>query len=94
MSECGPFVVADLDDLRRLAGGRCTTGDLGALWRVLREAGRLRRLEDGRIELVVSDRLELDAWVRRAQVSARRERSAFAQSLGAPDDPPGGASRP
>jgi hypothetical protein len=87
----GPFVVADLDDLRHLAGSRCTTGDLGALWRVLREAGRLKRLEDGRVELVVSGRHELDAWVRRAQVSARRERSAFAQAMRGPEGPLPGA---
>ena len=91
MTEPPDFVVSDLDDLRRLAGPGCTLGDVAVLWRLLREAGRLRPIDAGRTVVVVSGREELDAWVIRARVAARRERSALA---GAADLPDTGGSTP
>ena len=76
------FVVTGVRDLHRLAGESCTLGDVAVLWRLLREAGRLRVERSGRAVVEVSGAEELDAWVIRARVAARRERTALADAAG------------
>jgi hypothetical protein len=73
----GPFIVESVADLCRLMGPGCTTGDAGTLWRLLREEGCLR-LEETRAVIELRTLADLRARCRRAQVAARRERSAFA----------------
>ena len=87
------YVVADLDDLRRLAGSGCTLGDVAVLWRLLREARRLTPAGEGRTVIDVSGPEELRAWVIRARVAARRERSALAGAADLPDRPRPGEGR-
>lgn len=76
----GAYEVTSVHDLRTLAGPNCTLGDAAVLWRLLRETGRLRK-EEGHTVILVSGPEEMAAWVVRARVAARRERSALAQHL-------------